>query len=726
MSSDRPTFSELWYRVADMRPRLRTVVQLHRQHFRGELWYVVQDATSNQFFRLHPAAYELVARLDGRRTVAEAWRICMDELGDDAMTQGEVIQLLGRLYTANLLQADVPPDAEGLFRRYRKRRQREVGGAVASLLFVRIPLLDPDRFLERWVGVLGRLFTWYGVVFWVACISAGVYFALGRVEDLGNSASAVLDPANLPLLYLSLILIKICHEFGHAVACKKFGRQEGERGEVHVMGIMLLVFMPLPFVDASSAWALRRKRHRILIGAAGMLVELGLAGIAAVVWANTAQGSTVHAIAYNAMFVASVSTVLFNGNPLLRYDAYYILSDLLEIPNLAPRARDYVHYLVKRYVWGVRHARTPVEARGEQVWSVAYFAAASVFRVFVCVGILLFVADKWFFVGAVLALTAIVGWVAVPLVRFGEYLASNQELARVRRRAVLTSAAAVMLVALAPALLVLPDRCRVEGVVEPRELSIIHADVDGFIQAYLPSGTRTGPDGDPVVEASSMAQSARLEVLLGEREVLAARKRLARRADDTATCQITADEIDALGRQIDQARRRLSELVVRAPFSGTWIAPHIDRSLGAFARRGERLGMVAGLDALIVRAPAGQETAARIIAAARPTVEFRVKGRPGMKLAGTIETIRPAGGKQLPSKALGYSSGGSIRTVGDGAGGDEAAERVFEVLIVPDAVSGARLLSGQRVVVRFEVGRKRLLTQWWQAARRLVQRRFRI
>jgi len=184
MPVDRPTFSESWYRVADLRPRLRSTVQTYRQHFRGQMWHVLQDPSSNQFFRLNGPAYTFVAMLDGRRRVADVWRTCNEQLGDSAPTQGEAIQLLGQLYTSNLLQSELPPDAEGLFRRYRKRVQREVRGYVSNLLFARIPLLDPDRFLERWVVLFGQVFTLPGLILWAVLIGSGLYSIVGRFGDL--------------------------------------------------------------------------------------------------------------------------------------------------------------------------------------------------------------------------------------------------------------------------------------------------------------------------------------------------------------------------------------------------------------------------------------------------------------------------------------------------------------------------------------------------------------
>ncbi|MCD6364743.1 MAG: PqqD family protein [Planctomycetes bacterium] len=290
MAVERPTFSESWYRLADIRPRLRSTIRINRQHFRGQMWYVVEDRSSNQYFRLNIPAYRFVAMLDGRSTVAEVWHRCNEELGDSAPTQGEAIELLGQLYASNLLQTELPPDAAGLFERYKKRKRREVQSYMTNLLFLRIPLIDPDNFLDKWVHIFGKIFTGYGLVVWIGLVVAALWHLAGRVDDLYKPYQEILSPENMPLLYVAGVLIKVCHEFGHAFSCKHFGRLAGAKGEVHTMGVMFLVFMPLPYVDASSAWVPRSKWHKVTVGAGGMYVEMAIASIAAIIWARTAEG----------------------------------------------------------------------------------------------------------------------------------------------------------------------------------------------------------------------------------------------------------------------------------------------------------------------------------------------------------------------------------------------------------------------------------------------------
>jgi hypothetical protein len=259
---------------------------------------------------------------------------------------------------------------------------------------------------------------------------------VGSFSELIAQSADVLDPGNLIFLYLSFVVVKICHEFSHAFACKRFCRLKRSAGEVHSMGVMFLVLFPLPYVDASSAWSFRNKWHRAIVGMAGVLAELAVAAIAAIVWSQTSTGA-VHIIAYNVIFIASVSTLLFNGNPLLRFDAYYVLSDLIEIPNLAVRARNYLYYVVKRYVWSLRRIQNPAYSLGERIWFLTYGPASTVYRIFISIRILLFLNNRlppaFFIIVPVVAIPAVIGWLLTPLSRFVRYLATGPYLKRGER-----------------------------------------------------------------------------------------------------------------------------------------------------------------------------------------------------------------------------------------------------------------------------------------------------
>jgi len=243
-------YSPSWYRVAALRPRLRGHVRIHRHHYRGELWYVLEDRVSRRMHRFNPAAHFVIGLMDGRRSVQELWDAAMQRFGDDAPTQDELIRLLGQLHAADLLQSEMAPDVAELLRRARLARRRSWMQKYLSPLSLRIPLADPDRFLERWLPYYRWMFSWTGALLWCAVLGAALAVAVGHWGELTNGFSdRVLAPKNLVLLVFVFPVVKLLHELGHACATKAWG------GEVHEMGIMFLVFMPVPYVDASAATA---------------------------------------------------------------------------------------------------------------------------------------------------------------------------------------------------------------------------------------------------------------------------------------------------------------------------------------------------------------------------------------------------------------------------------------------------------------------------------------
>jgi putative peptide zinc metalloprotease protein len=316
---EKSFYSPSWYRVSDLRPRLRSQIRIHRQQFRGGLWYVLQDRVSGRFHRFTPAAYLVISLMNGQRTTNDIWQLACRRLGDDALTQDDMVRLLAQLHQADVLHADVSPDFEELSSRAAKIRRRKLVASFANPLSLRLPLLDPDAFLTRTMPFVRPAFSWMGACIFVAivgyaCALAAVHWA--ALTD--NIADRVLVTQSLLLLLLAYPLVKALHELGHAYAVKRWG------GEVHELGLMFLVLMPVPYVDASSSAAFSSKWQRALVAGAGILVELMLAALALFLWLEAGNG-TLRAFAFNVMLIGGVSTIVFNGNPLLRFDGYYVL-----------------------------------------------------------------------------------------------------------------------------------------------------------------------------------------------------------------------------------------------------------------------------------------------------------------------------------------------------------------------------------------------------------------
>src|SRR4030095_15155637 len=232
----------------------------------------------------------------------------------------------------------------------------------------------------------------------------------------------------------------------------------------------------------------RSRAQRMLVGAAGMIVELFFAALLTFLWAKTGQG-TLHSLAYNMMFVASVSTVIFNINPLLRFDGYYILSDLLEIPNLHQRSLQHLKHIAERYLFGVKKSRSPALTRKEACWLTFFGIASGIYRVIVFGGILLFVADRLLIIGIIMAAVCAIAWVMRPAILFVKYVATSPQLERQRLRAVSVSAAIVAGLLFLFDVVPFPHHFRAPGVLESRHWTEVMNKVPGQVEAVLtPAG----------------------------------------------------------------------------------------------------------------------------------------------------------------------------------------------------------------------------------------------
>lgn len=718
MADAASTFSESWYRIAGQRLSLRPSVRVRRQNFRGERWIILEDPFNNAYFRLPPAAYEFVARLRPDCTVQEVWQECLDRFPDAAPGQEAAIQLLAQLYFANLLQYNLAADTTQLFQRYQKRKQRELGSKLTNIMFMRFPLLDPDRFLVQTLPFVGKFISWFGAVLWLIVVGLGVKVVADNWEAVRHQAEGVLAPGNLALLYAAMILIKTIHEFGHAYFCRQFG------GEVHVMGIMLMIFTPVPYVDATSAWSFRSRRQRMLVGAAGMIVELFFAAIAAFVWANTGEG-VVHSLAYNAMIVASVSTVIFNLNPLLRFDGYYMLSDLLEIPNLSQRANQQLRFYAERGLFGVRKNEPPARTKAEAGWLTTFGITSGIYRVFVFAGILLLVADKFLIIGLIMAAVCAISWVAVPTWKFINYLSSSPQLERVRPRAIAVSVGlAVVLVALLQ-FVPFPYHFRAPGVLRASERSDVINETAGHIaEVFVASGT-TVKAGRPLVRLQNRELELQIASAQAKREELQARL-LKATSSDIASVKPLRAQLDASEQELRKYQADTAALEIRARHDGVWVAPGIETLKGRWITRGNHLGVLVNPQSFEFLAIVRQEDGDALFARQLPEAEVRIHGQVASIIAVQGLKVIPGEQRVLPSAALGWLAGGEVAVAADDPRGQRAAEPFFEVHASVRAPAEIALLDGRSGKIRFDLAAEPLLPRWTRSLMQLLQKRYQL
>jgi len=368
-------------------PRMRPDLVLAEQGGKGERTWTVKDPVRLKYYQLAEEEFAVLRLLDGRQSGADIRRQFERQFAPRQLSPAALQSYVAQLHSQGLLLADAPEQGTELLERHRRQRRWERASFAVQILAIRFRGFDPESLLAR-LAPLGKLLFSRTMAALVAvlCVAAGLLLAthFETARQQAPSMAAFFSGRNAWLLIVAFSILKVLHEFGHALACRRFG------GECHEMGVMLLAGVPCLYCNVSDAWLLPDRWRRVVIGAAGMYVELFIAALATFVWWFSEPG-WLHAICWNLIVIASISTVLVNGNPLLRYDGYYILSDLTGVPNLWRQSQELLRGLLARWCLGMElYADRWLPSR-RRAWLLGYAMAAVLYRWLVMVGILWFV-----------------------------------------------------------------------------------------------------------------------------------------------------------------------------------------------------------------------------------------------------------------------------------------------------------------------------------------------
>jgi len=710
-------FSDSWFRVSGLRVALLPSVEVSTQQFRGRTWYVLQDPYTQRYFRASVQACRFIQSLQPDKTVEEVWEDFVNNHPHDAPSREEVIQLLSQLHMSNLLYSLQQSDNEAIVKRYKAQKNKELMGKVASFLFLRIPLFNPNPLLDRIRPLIMALTGWGA--FWVWCLTLvwGAWTAFENRATLLDQSEGVLSISNLPWLYVCLAGLKLFHEAGHAFVCKRFG------GEVRTVGVMFLLFTPLPYVDASSSWGFANRWHRIYATFAGMAVEFFFAAAGALVWAHTAPGLT-HSLAFNVMLIGSVSSLLFNGNPLLRFDAYYMLSDYAEIPNLYQKAQQQWKYFGDRYLLGTVAAQSKATDRKEWVWLTLYGLLSFLYLMLITVGIALFLMDQWLPLGLLVLGMTVYSRLLSPLYQLFKHLRGVATQGN-RRRAVTVVAGIGLVLFLLLAVVPFPDATRAQGIVKANHASNVYAQTAGQLDQLLVRHGERVLAGQVLARFSNLDLSA--DIRLTESAQLETqaqiRQALHQASQDLSALQEKADALELRRLNLQEQQQQLQ---VRASQDGEWVAPDLHEQLGTWMQRGQALGEVVDASSFRFVAVMPQEQADIMFQNNFRQAELRLTGQADATLALPQVSIIPFQSDKLPSTALGWLGGGDIAVNTQEPSGTKAVESFFLLQsdIPTEQRRGLTVLHGLSGTLRLQTPAQPLASQAYRALKQLVQKRY--
>ncbi|MCI0681743.1 MAG: biotin/lipoyl-binding protein [Gemmataceae bacterium] len=489
------------------------------QKYEGRTYYVVKDPVSLRYYRFKEQEHFLLQLMDGGHTLDQSQKEFEKRFRPDRLTLEDLEQFGQQLLQAGLVQNESPQSGKQLFTQRKKRKRMERLQMFTNIMYIKLPIFDPDRLLTRMLPWLRWMFTTWFLVASCAVMAWAVMLVLTHFDTFYGrlpSYHEFFSFKTVMYLWAALGVVKVIHEFGHGLSCKAFG------GEVHEMGFLFLVFSPAMYCNVSDAWTLPNKWHRIIIGGAGIYVELMIAALATFVWWNTPNWPFVNYLSLSLMIVCSVSTVLFNGNPLMRFDGYYVLADWLEIPNLRDRSNRYLQRLVMEHCLGIEVQPEPYMELWRRILFLTYAIVSWVYRWVITFVILYFMATflrpyKLEIISSLLAIFSVGTMIGWPLFRLIKNVKKRGRLPDMKTPRVLISSSVLAALFLGFLFVPLPvTRVRSPGLVQyqPDDVEPVHVAVPGILKKVHVA------EGQYVTRGKVLAEFTSLELETQRNQVL--------------------------------------------------------------------------------------------------------------------------------------------------------------------------------------------------------------
>ena len=645
---------------------VRNDLEISRHVFFGETSYVIRDPVSFEGHNFSPADYEIFTHLRDELSLNEVFQeLCTQDFLAEEQEEAFYAFVI-ELQKRGLLNLPVT-DGESLYQQYEQRERRRSQNWMMKLLFLKVPLGCPDRFLKSTYHLARPFFSKMFFVAWLIGLFAACGIVIAKWDAFTSDLTSLLAFQNLPAMLLVMSGLKLWHEMGHGYACRHYGVS------VPSAGLLFMLGTPLAFVDATGSWSLSKRWQRQVINLAGIYFEMMFTIVAAFVWAFTTQ-ATIQSLAHFTLLISSVTTIGFNFNPLMKYDGYYVLADALGIPNLRSRASFATQTLCKRVFFGIKYPNS--DSRWLRIILVSYGLAAAVYKLVLVVGIAAMIALQIWVIGLLVGGYYMVSSLGAMLWKAIRFLMWAEEIEK--QRTLAYSYLALLLLGIPGLLLAcpVPGRSHARGVVENASIAVVHVEEGGFLTKLCVVTGQTVGQGDLIGQVENIRNVASLHRKQAELQQLEMQYR-SQQLEDRLQARQTSQEISRLQYELDLERSALQVELIESPGSGEVIACGHERKRGQYLAPGEELLRI-GKDGWLIRAVADSQSLADIKPQAGQTAHCRFYSDPSHVYEGTIEEISRVGSRVVAHEALTHLAGGFIPVDPETM---EATEPFFELMI---------------------------------------------
>ena len=699
------------------RLKLRDDLLFVPQRYGSETFYHLEVTTTSEYFRIGYAEYVFVSLLDGRTSFAEALAITSQQQKSSSLNQHQAMLVYSWLLDNGLASfSDAETSASGASSATRMAARPGAMLKKLNPLWLRIPLGRPEVLLKAMHPVCGWLFCGPAMCMAVILILSAGLTLRAQWEQFSDASASVIARDNWLWLLGAWVGLKGVHELAHGLVCRRYG------GSIRETGIILAFFTPMAYVDASSSWSFRSRWQRIHTAVAGVYVELLLASVAVIAWTSS-ESPLVRHVLQNVIVMASLSTLAFNLNPLMRFDGYYVLSDLLQIPNLSSQAGDIVRSSCRALLFGDSGSvPSPVGSRRRVL--LVYGVAAFLWRILVSLSLL--IAASVLFHGAGLALAAlgVVCWFGRPLWKMltGVWQLRLQHPERLIRAA-LVSVVASAVVAAGLFEMPAPVMTGAPGIVDYTNGEVVRAVTAGFVDAVHVQDGQTVSTGDLLItlrndEVTSECSSLRKKLA---QETL--RLQTASRDHDGGAANIASGNLDSLKKQLDECQHQVDGLTLRAGRDGRVVGRELARLRGTYSKGGAELLTIGLENEKEMQLSIGQTDLSTSLTLIGEPLKVRIGTHPAV--TGVLDRVNPQATRGIPHPALAAVNGGPLPVVENEKRESNSADAELRLTehrftaVVRFSADDARLLHcGERGFASLGLQRSSLGAHLWRTAHR--------
>lgn len=655
--SDLHTIDHNCYELGSICLQLRRDLVFRRQVYGDQVCFVIEDPVRSMFHRIGPAEYTFVSLLDGQTSVAEAVSETASRAGECAFTETQAAAFCSWLVDSGLAQTKQSVNAARLIQAAEttaagKRRER------LNPLMVKVPLGNPEHLLQKLTPWMSWFFGPVGACLWCIVVVTGLIHLTMEWDQL-SVAPALFSADNWIWLAATWLLLKTLHEAAHGVACQRFGGRSSDGG------LLFLLFVPLPYIDVSTSWRFGSACKRIIVAAAGMYVEVFVAAVAMLIWVQVDSPAVRHH-AVNVMITAGLTTLLFNLNPLMKFDGYHILCDVLQAPNLAVHGQQDLRFRANRLFFGVGE-RAPDWPEGHQLLIRTYGVAAFGWKIFVCLSLSLAAEQLFHGAGMIFAAAALVLWVVVPVIKLTKYVVLGDPVNPPQRLRFLTiSVCGLLSVFAAWCWLPWVERLRLPAIVAYEPATVVRAGVSGFVQQVpVQAGGMVDPNDILMVLSNPDLESRIIQMELAIQQSRLASTGYHRRGE-LAALQVEQETEQALADRLEQLLHQQKQLTVRAPVGGQIVTRRVADLQGRWVSAGTELVSLGHRQDLSVEFLISQDELAAVTRHSTKSVSVVIAGDELSDRKGMVEAITPTATTTVKHPALAASFGGPVPVLTSG------------------------------------------------------------